>query len=189
MSYTLDEININGANLLWIVELDSSLAVVTGLVEATNCLNLGHIKETEQGQSADKTESKSEDGLVRKTEFTYSGMTKATIMQASLINTDYLSNGVKTKTYLEGKKIFVTGAGKAIEMFKIVQVTPQHNIKTPGADASFIYESATIFPSAAISFTAAVLLSIETALSISISATAVTIPATVGFDITNTINV
>lgn len=188
MGYSLDDINLDGGNLCWLAELDSALAVVTAsLVEYTNCINLGHISESEQKQTSNKKEAKSEDGKTRKTAFTYDLMTNGTLMQTGKSLVNFLSDTVKGKTYLLGKKQFVKGSGEVQEYFAIGNVTPQHDIKTPSDSGSMVFEFTNIFPDSTITYTSATIVSIETALSIAVVYTgAVAITASKGYEIYET---
>lgn len=188
MGYNLDDINFDGENLMWLAELDTSLAVVTAsLVEFTNCINLGHLQDSEQGQSANKKEAKNEKGKTTKSAFTYDLMVKGTLQQTGKALTTFVSDTVKGKSYLLGKKQFVKGSGEAQEYFVLGNVTPQHNHKTPGAEGSMVFEFTGFFPDASITFTSATIVSIETALSIAVVYSgAVVVTATKGFEIYET---
>lgn len=188
MGYNLDDINFDGENLLWLAELDTSLAVVTAsLVEFTNCVNVGHLQESEQKQSANKKEAKNEKGKTTKSAFTYDLMVTGVLQQTGKSLVNFLSDTVKGKSYLLGKKQFVKGSGEVQEYFVMGNVTPQHDIKTPGSESSMQFEFTGFFPDSSITFSSTTIASIETALSISVVYSgAVVITNTKGFEIYET---
>jgi hypothetical protein len=188
MSYSLDDINFDGENLLWIAELDSALAVVTAsLVEFTNCANLGHLQESDQKQTANKKEAKNEKGKTTKSAFTYDLMVTGVLQQTGKSLVSYLADGVKGKSYLLGKKQFVKGSGETQEFFMLGNITPQFDIKTPGAESSMQFEFTGFYPDSTITFTTTTIISIETALTIAVVYSgAVAITATKGFEIYET---
>lgn len=188
MGYSLDDINFDGENLLWLAELDSALAVVTAsLVEFTNCVNVGHIQESEQKQTANKKEAKNEKGKTTKSAFTYDLMVSGVLQQTGKSLITFLSHTVKGKSYLLGKKQFVKGSGETQEIFMLGNVTPQFGIKTPGGESSNTFEFTGFFPDADITITAATITLIETALSIAVVYSgAVVISAAKGYEIYET---
>lgn len=188
MPYNLDDINFDGANLLWLAELDTSLAVVTAsLVEYTNCVNVGHIQESEQKQTSNKKEAKNEAGKTTKSAFTYDLMVSGVLQQTGKSLVTFLADTVKDKSYLLGKKQFTKGSGKTQEFFMLGNVTPQFDIKTPGGEGAMQFEFTGFYPDANITFTSTTIASIETALSVAVVYTgAVVITATKGFEIYET---
>jgi hypothetical protein len=189
LGYNLDDINFDGENLCWLAELDTSLAVVTAsLVEFTNCINLGHIKDFSNKQTPNKREAKNEKGKTAKTAWTFDLPSSGTLMQSGKSHVNFLSDTVKGKQYLQYKKQFVKGSGEAQEYFSLVNVAPQHDITTPNdTGGTMVYESTGFFPDANITFTSATIVSIETALSIAVVYTgSVVITATKGYEIYET---
>jgi len=188
MPYSLDDINFDGENLCWIAELNSALAVVTAsLVEFTNCANLGHLQESEQKQTANKKEAKNEKGKTTKSAFTYDLMATGVLQQTGKSLVSFLSDGVKGKSYLLGKKQFVKGSGETQEIFMLGNVTPQFDIKTPGAESSMQFEFTGFYPDSSVTFTSATIISIETVLSIAVVYSGdVVVTATKGYEIYET---
>ena len=97
-------------------------------------------------------------------------------METSKLITDYLSFGTRGKLHLEIKYEGIKG-GNHQEIFKIADVTPQMNFKTPGGAKAMKYESVSIVQSQPVTFSSANLSAIESALGINIHAVGlVTIP-------------
>ena len=152
-----------------------------------NCIDLGHIKSSGAGTKADKQEFKSEDGVVRKTDYEYSGITSGVLMETNKDKLDWLAFEVRGKQVLEIKYQGIK-SGKYQEVFRITNVTPQINVESPGGAGSLKYESTASVQSTDTAFTADNLSDIETALDIIIKAAGpVTIPANREHEIVETI--
>lgn len=143
-------------------------------------INLGQIADSSVLQSTNKTEIKNEAGYVVNTDYDYSLMTNATIMERDKTKIDFLADWVKGKYYLEYKYLGIVD-GKHSEIFKFVQVTPQFNVTLPGGATSIKYESTAVFPDSTITITGTSLAAIETALSITIYCTKVTVSPSKGY--------
>lgn len=142
-----------------------------------NCIDMGHIKSSGVGTKADKQEFKSEDGVVRKTDYEYSGITSGVLMETDKDKLDWLAFAVRGSQVLEIKYQGIKN-GKYQEVFRIVNVTPQVNVESPGGAGSLKYESTASVQSIDVQFTAQNLADIESALDITIrTAGPVTIPA------------
>lgn len=186
MAYSLDAINKKGDNLMWIVQLDSTLAVVASLVDGSNCLNLGHITTHQSAFTSSKEELKSEDGKARKTEFEFSGMYSATLMQTNAALVNYLRDSTKGQRHLLGVKHFTRDSGVVTEEFAIVDVTPQGTISGTEGHNSNAFEATAAYPDTSITFNSTVLASIETAFSIAIATTSVSITPAKGYYLVDT---
>lgn len=147
---------------------------------AGTSINLGQIADSSVSQSTNKTEIKNEAGYVVNTDYDYSLMTNATIMERDKTKIDFLADWVKGKYYLEYKYLGIVD-GKHSEIFKFVQVTPQFNVTLPGGATSIKYESTAVFPDSTITITSTSLAAIETALSVTIYCTKVTVSPSKGY--------
>lgn len=192
--------NRNKKGILVLAELNDSFALrtmtiitsttmVTGVgdsvgVTGGTCINLGQINESTVAMETSKTEFKNEAGQAVKTDFEYALTTKGTLMERDKAKIDLLSNYVKGRYYLEIKYLGIVD-GKHQELFKIVEITPQHAITLPGGATSMKYESTGVFPDVAVTFTKTSLALIATALSATIygalATTIVTIPVKAGY--------
>ncbi len=180
--------NTNKKGILFVSELTDAFVVRTPAADSSTITfnaNLGQIADSSVDQTTSKTEIKNEAGVGVYTDFDYSLTTTATLMERDKIKIDFLSHGCKGKYYLEYKYLGQVD-GKNQEMFKIVQITPQHSIKLPGGATSMKYESTGIYPDTTVTITGTNLTAIETALGITIYCTGVAITPTQGFVIKET---
>lgn len=176
-SYDVTQIVDEGGNMIALVELDGTTYQPAGtLTKGTNCINLGHIAESETGSEVKIEEVKNEAKVTVKTTYEYAGKTTGTLMQRGKAIIDWMEQTVKGHIYLEIKYNGLVG-GKHQEQFAIVEVPPQAMIKTPGGYNSMKYESRHLAPATAIAYDTSDMSAIETALGITIHATAATIPA------------
>ena len=159
----MSNIKDKGGNKLAIVQLNSTLALVATLTSGTTFLNLGNISESNISKTTSKTEYSAEDGRVKATDFDFTLPTTATLMETDKTKIDFLASTVEGKKYLEYKYQGVK-AGKHQEFWKIVDVTPQFSLATPGGVTSFAYESTGIFPDSTITYTSTTIGLFNTAL-------------------------
>lgn len=153
-----------GGNRLVIAQLNSTLAIVGAtLVSGTNCLDVGNISESSIQQQTNKEEYRSEDGVVRVTDYEYSIPTTGTLMETDKTKIDFLAKTVKNKRYLQYKYQGIKG-GNHQEVWAIVEVTPQFALTTPGGITSMPYESTGIYPRASVTYSSTVLLRIPAAI-------------------------
>lgn len=174
-----------GANLLAVAEVTDAWALKT-LTAGTNALHYGHLTSSSLGQTTSKETFNSEDGKPRLSEFTYSLDTTGVLMQADKVIIDFNSESVKDKYFLQYKLMSLNRDGKKQEHFSLGQVTPQFKVDAPGGTASMPYEFSGIYPDATVTFNSTMLVAIETALSITIYCTGVSITASQGFCIKET---
>ncbi len=176
-----------GGNKLVIALLTAANAVLTSYTAGTNCLNLGSIADSEIKVDPSSEKFKAEDGSVVGSDETFEGMTSATLMETDKAKIDYLTFTVRdAANHLEvkyqGKK-----NGFHQEIFKLADITPQMNLKAPGQSKSMKYESTSVVPTAATTFTLGDLAAIEAATGGTIYAPGpVTIPAGQEFVIVET---
>jgi hypothetical protein len=163
MPVNTNDINDKGGNKIAIVEVGSDYHIVTNLLEGTNCLDLGHIASSESELKAGKEEYKSEDGVVRQTSYEYTANTTGVLMEVNKTIVDFLCFTVRGKTYIEYKYLGIRG-GKHQEIFKLVKVTPQMKVASPGGTKSMPYESTAIAASSDISISGDNIAAINTAL-------------------------
>ena len=108
-------------------------------ISDTNTFDLGHIAQSNVGQSSTKSSFKNENGDTVNSSFDYELVTTGQLMQtdADLIN--YLGQTVKGATILQIKH---TGTVNGLDQwhFQIGQVTPQYNISRPGGTTANNYE-------------------------------------------------
>lgn len=108
-------------------------------ISDTNTFDLGHIAQSNVGQSSTKSSFKNENGDTVISSFDYELVTTGQLMQtdADLIN--YLGQTVKGATILQIKH---TGTVNGLDQwhFQIGQVTPQYNISRPGGTTANNYE-------------------------------------------------
>lgn len=108
-------------------------------ISDTNTFDLGHIAQSNVGQSSTKSSFKNENGDTVNSSFDYELVTTGQLMQtdADLIN--YLGQTVKGATILQIKH---TGTVNGLDQwhFQIGQVTPQFNISRPGGTTANNYE-------------------------------------------------
>jgi hypothetical protein len=171
MSKNSSSILDKGGNQILNVILNPDNSFPESLVPFTNgagnCIDLGHIKSSGLSTKADKQEFKSEDGIVRKTDYDYSGTTFSILMETDKDKLDWLAYAIRGKQVLEIKYQGIKNA-KYQEVFRIVNVTPQINVESPGGAGSLKYESTASVQSSDVQFTAQNLTDIETALDITI---------------------
>lgn len=175
-----------GGNKLAVAQLNSNLALVTTLTAGTTLLNVGNISESGTTQETAKSEFKSEDGVTRATDYEYTLATSAVLMETDKTKLDFLADTVKGKRYLEYKYQGIKN-GKYQEVWKLVEVTPQFNLQTPGGVTSMAYESTGIYPNSTVTFTATAISGLNTALGSALTIRhtgAVAISPTKGFLIT-----
>lgn len=185
MAVNVGAIHDKGGNLIALAEVTEGTWALKTLTAGTNALVVGHISQSGVGQQTSKTEYKSEDGKTVATDFEYSINTTGTLMQTDKATIDFMAESVKSKYFLEYKYGSIVD-GKKQEFFKIVQVTPQFQIDTPGATASMPYEATGVYPSSTVTYNSTHLAAIETALSITIYATGAAITASQGFVVKET---
>jgi len=175
--------NKNKNGLLILQEVSDAFAVKTPAAWAGTSgttINLGQLSQSTVNQTTSKSTIKNEAGVDVYTDFDYSQMTTGTLMERDKIKIDFLSDFVKGKFYLEYKYLGIVD-GKHSEMFKIVQVTPQYDVTLPGGATSMKYESTGIFPDTTIAITGTSLAAIETALTVTIYCTGVSITPSKGY--------
>jgi len=175
--------NKNKNGLLILQEVSDAFAVKTPSAWAGTTgttINLGQLNQSTVNQTTSKSTIKNEAGVDVYTDFDYSQMTTGTLMERDKIKIDFLSDFVKGKFYLEYKYLGIVD-GKHSEMFKIVQVTPQYDVTLPGGATSMKYESTGIFPDTTIAITGTSLAAIETALTVTIYCTGVSITPSKGY--------
>lgn len=143
-------------------------------------MNLGNLNQSTVNQTTSKTTIKNEAGQDKYTDYEYSHNTSGTLMERDKSKIDFLADYVKTKYYLEYKYLGVVD-GKHSEMFKIVQITPQFDVTLPGGATSMKYESTGVFPDTTIAITGTSLAAIETALTVTIYCTGVSITPSKGY--------
>lgn len=148
-------------------------------------IDMGEISESEPGLQTDVTEFKNEAGVSVNSEFQYKLNTTATLMERDKIKVDFLGHWVKNRYFLQYKYMGIVD-GKNQEYFTLGKVTPQFNLKLPGGASALKYDFKGIFPSSTITFTGTQLAAIETALTITIYCTGVSITATKGYDLKET---
>lgn len=163
MPVSITDINDKGGNKIAIVELDNDFVVVPALAEGTNCLDLGLLASSEIEMKANKEEFKSEDGVIRQTSYEYLADTTGILMEINKQVVDFLCYSVRNRIYLEYKYLGIRG-GKYQEMFKIVKVTPQMKLATPGGAKSMPYESTAICPTNTVVISAENITAIKAAL-------------------------
>jgi hypothetical protein len=186
MPVNIREIKDKGGNKIAIIEVDDNYAVKTPVTEGVTAIDLGHISGSDFEQSAGKEEYRSEDGIVRASDYEYTIKTTGILMQRSKKIIDFLTLTVKDKFYLQYKYMGIVG-GRHQEVFAVVRVTPQTKIATPGASKSFPYEATHIAPGGTITISAQDIADIKTELGINVhTAGPVTIPANQEFVIVET---
>jgi len=181
MPFDSGDIFDKGGNVLAVNQLTDAYALYTPTVTNTTGIVLGHISSSDVEQTADETIYKAEDGKAKATDESYNLNTAGVLMQSGKTITDFLSNTVKGKFYLQ-YKYGGDYNGVKHEYFTIVKIKPQFKKSAPGGAASMPYNSTGIFPDSDVTFSTTVIASIETLLGISIyTSTDVTITAAQGF--------
>lgn len=182
----LNAISDKGGNKILLCELDSSMNVITPVVEGTNAIDAGYIFQSSFEQKAAREQFKSEDGVTRAVDFSYDVRTTAILMQRNKTLIDFLTTSVKGKLYLQYHYRGIANA-KHQEIFSAVRVTPETKIDTPGAVKSFPYEATHIAVNNAVTISSGVITQIESALDINIRTSGpVVIPAGAEFVIVET---
>lgn len=175
--------------LLVLQEVSDAYAIKTPAAwsgTAGTSIDLGTIKESDPNQSVSTTEVENECGVTVKADDTYKGGTTASLMERDKSKIDFLANFVKGKFYLEYKYCGIVD-GKHQEHFQIVQVPAQYSLKLPDSGGAPIkYDSKRLWPNTTIAFTGTSLALIETALTVTIYCTGVSITAAKGFDLKET---
>lgn len=165
-----------GGNLLVIVELNDNLAIPVSIIKGVNSLNCGLIFESQVDIETKTEKFKAEDGRTYGQDEEYEGKTSGILMETSKLITDYLAFGTRGKLHLEIKYEGIKG-GKHQEVFKLADVTPQMHFKTPGGTKAMKYESTSIIQSQPVTFSAANIAAIKSALGVNIkTAGPITIP-------------
>jgi hypothetical protein len=164
-----------GGNLIVLVELDSNNTIPGTITSGTNAIALSCQEESDSPLETSEEILRTEDGLVADVDQEHNAKTTATLLENDAAKANFLAYTVRGKKFLEIKYNGIA-AGNHEEMFSIVRFKPGRSIKTP--KGKMPYESTHIPPNAAVTFSAANITAIETALSISIRAAGpVTIPA------------
>lgn len=174
-----------GTSIIAVAEVSDAWALKT-LTAGTNALLVGHVANSDISQTTNKTEYKDESGKTVASDFEYSLVTTGTLMQTDKTTIDFMAESVKGKYFLEYKYQGLKD-GKKQEMFKVGQVTPQFKMTTPGNTSSMPYEFTGIYPTATVTFNSTALAAIETALSITIYCTGVSITTSQGFVVKETV--
>lgn len=159
----MGEILDKGGNSLQIALLTSANAVLTSYTLGTNCLALDPIKNSTAKIDPSIEKFKAEDGKTYGSDETYEGNTEGIIMKTPKLIVDYLAFTVRdAANHLEIKYQGIK-YGKHQEIFKLADVIPQMNLTSPGQSSSMKYESTSVVPATATTFTAGDLTLIETA--------------------------
>lgn len=180
--------NTQKNGILILQQVSDSYAVITPAAwsgTSGTSINLGEIAESDPNQSVSSTEIENECGVVVKTEDKYKGGTTATLMERDKSKIDFLADWVKGKYFLEYKYTGIVD-GKHQEHFQIVNVPAQYSLKLPGGASAIKYDSKRLWSNATITITGTTLGLIETALTITIYCTGVSITAAKGYCIKET---
>lgn len=181
--------NTQKVGLLVLSEVSDAYALKTPSAwsgSSGTSIDLGTLKESDPNQTVSTTEVENECGVTVKSDDTYKGGTTANLMERDKSKVDFLANYVKGRYYLEYKYTGIVD-GKHQEHFQIVQVPAQYSLKLPDSGGAPIkYESKRLWPNSTIAFTGTNLAAIETALTITIYCTGVSITAAKGFDLKET---
>ena len=176
MSSNINNIKDKGGNKIAVAELDSSGQIVTNLTAGVNCLDAGHLANSDLSVKTKKTSHRNEAGEIAASDYEYEGITSGILMETDKQKLDYLSFGVRNKKHLEYKYLGIKN-GSHQEVFKIVEITPQMKISAPGGAKSMPYESTAVFKNTDFVLSQNSISAIEAALSIDIkTAGPVTIP-------------
>ena len=168
MAIKSNAVRIKGGNRIFHIKLDSSYAMPTTLTIGTNCLEVGHVSNSNVKQTSSKESVKNEDGETVVSSFDYERATTAVLMQTDQQLIDWLGDDVKNSDVLEIKYCGIV-EGKDMWNFRIGQVTPQFDIASPGGATAMPYEHTGYDLSSAVTISAASLASIATAFSLSTS--------------------
>jgi len=152
-----------GGNKIALVMLDNRLAIPHVITAGTNAMDLGNISDSKIKTNLKKSEFSSEDGVVRSTESAKTVVTEATLMERHKALMDFIAFNVTGNSYLEYRYAGIVN-GMCQEYFSIVQPDAQINQETPGGAKSNKYSSTHIAPDSAITFAAADIAAINTAL-------------------------
>ena len=166
-----------GGNRIVLVALSTAYAIPGTLTPDTNCIDVGHLKESKTAVTNSVTKLKNEAQEVVRAESEYEGMTTGIVMQTSKRVIDFLNFTTRGNTYLQYRKAGINN-GKTQEYFAIGQHSSQMSHQNPNAGENMPYEFIHLVNDTAYTFTTTNLVAIETALTISIASTVdVTIPA------------
>jgi hypothetical protein len=180
--------NTNKKGVLCLNEVSDAYVVKTPALwsgTAGTSIDLGEVSESDPNQSVSETDVQNESGVTVFSDETYQGGTVATLMERDKVKIDFLADWVKGKFYLEYKYCGIVD-GKHQEHFQIVKVPAQYSLKLPGGAAVIKYGSKRMWPNTTITITSTSLAAIETALSITIYCTGVSITNTKGYCIKET---
>lgn len=175
--------NSNKKGVLILQEVSDAYAIKTPSAwsgTTGTCIDLGEVAESDPNQKVSKTMIENEAGVNVYKEQKFEGGTTAVLMERDKTKIDFLADYVKGKYYLEYKYCGIVD-GKHQEHFQIVQVDAQYSLKLPGGAKSMNYASDRLWPNTAIAITGTSLAAIETALSITIYCTGVSITASKGY--------
>ncbi|MCC6865762.1 MAG: hypothetical protein IT280_06330 [Ignavibacteria bacterium] len=166
-----------GGNQLVIIELEDDLSIPAVITNGVNALNCGLIFESQVAIDTKTEKFKAEDGRTYGQDEEYEGRTSGVLMESSKLIADYLSFGTRGKLHLEIKYEGIK-AGKHQEVFKIADITPQMQFKTPGGTKAMKYESISAVQIQPVVISEANINLIKTSLGLNIRALGpVTIPA------------
>lgn len=166
-----------GGNRIALVLLSSSYAIPGTLTADSNCIDIGHLKESKTAIISSVDKKKNEAKEVVATEMEYEGSTTAITMQTSKRIIDFLAFTVRDGLFLLYRKAGINN-GKTQEYFAIGRTNGQMNHQNPGASENMNFEYTHLVSETARTFTSANINSIETALGFTIATTLdVTIPA------------
>ncbi len=176
MSANLGNIKDKGGNKIAVVELDDNIQLPSTLTAGTNCIDAGHIANSDLAIKTKKTIFKNEAGETVAADFDYEGITSGILMETDKQKLDFFAFAVRNKKHLEYKYLGIK-SGKYQEVFKIVEITPQMKLAAPGGTKSMPYESTAIVLRDNYTISTGAIGQIETALGIDIkTAGPVTIP-------------
>jgi hypothetical protein len=176
MSANLGNIKDKGGNKIAVVELDENNQIPFGLTAGANCIDAGHIANSDLAIKTKKTIFKNEAGETVASDFDYEGITSGILMETNKQKLDFFAFTVRNKKHLEYKYLGFKG-GNYQEVFKIVEITPQMKIAAPGGSKSMPYESTAIVIRDNFTISSGSIAQIERALGIDIkTAGPVTIP-------------
>jgi len=167
MSSNLGNIKDKGGNKIAVVELDSSSQIPSSLTAGTNCIDAGHIANSDLAIKTKKTIFKNEAGEAVAADFDYEGITSGILMETDKQKLDFFAFAVRNKKHLEYKFLGIKG-GNYQEVFKVVEITPQMKIAAPGGAKSMPYESTAIVMRDNYTISSDAIRQIETALGIDI---------------------
>lgn len=141
MSVNAAYIKDKGGNKKVLFLKSALLAVTTTattLTNGTDFLDLGHLTSSGASITPATNEFKSEDGIIRASETTYSGKSVAVPMQTSKELIDFLAFTSRSNDYIEYTYLGYKNA-KNQDMFAQGQVESGFNITSPGGASSMSY--------------------------------------------------